>query len=137
MALNPSKPDLTVAQEMLLVYVPTGLNQPAQNVQLLQQVVIPNKPPSASWYGDLATFAYQANNRRVGDLASEKTVALTPSSQRSTVKHQLEKIKANPTGNPANEKYSSTVNGKKYQFSTQNGKNYIGKPVPTPASKKK
>jgi hypothetical protein len=136
MALNPPKPNLTVAQEMLSVFGQEGLNQPAQNVQLLQQVVIPAKPPSAALYGDLAVFAYQANNTRVGDLASKKTLDLTPSGQRSQVKQQLERVKANPSGNPANEKYTSTVGGKKYNFKTKNGKNFVGEPAPAPKTKK-
>jgi len=135
MALNPSKPNLTVAQEMLRVYSQQGLNQPAENVKVLQQVVIPNKPPSASWYGDLAVFAYQANNPHLGDLASKKTLDLTPAKQRSTVKQELERVKANPSGNPENEKYTSTVNGKKYNFTTKNGKNFTGSPVPTSTTK--
>jgi hypothetical protein len=137
MALDPAKPDLTVAQEMLRVYGPEGLNQPAQNVQLLQQIVIPAKPPSASLYGDLATFAYQAKNPSLGDLASKKTLELTPAGERSQVKAELEHVKANPTGNPANEKYTANVKGTKYNFTTKNGRNFVGKPAPTPAHKKK
>lgn len=135
MSLNPSKPNLTVAQEMLRVYSEQGLNQPAENVKVLQQIVIPNKPPSASWYGDLAAFAYQANNPHLGDLASKKTLDLTPAKQRKQVKEQLERIKANPSGNPANEKYTSTVHGKKYNFTTKNGKNFTGTPAPTSTTK--
>jgi hypothetical protein len=135
MELKPAKPNLTVAQEMLRVYSQQGLNQPAENVKVLQQVVIPNKPPSASWYGDLAVFAYQANNPHLGDLASKKTLDLTPAKQRATVKQQLERLKANPSGNPENEKYTSTVNGKKYNFTTKNGKNFTGTPAPTSTAK--
>jgi hypothetical protein len=139
MALNPSKPNLAVAQEMLGVYALEGLNQPQQDVLLLQQMVIPAKPPSAALYGDLATFAYQAKNVGLGDLASKKTLDLTPAAQRSQVKSQLERLRENPTGNPANEKYTSTVNGKKYNFSTKNGKEFTGSPAPAgkqPAKKK-
>lgn len=135
MALNPPKPNLTVAQEMLRVYSEQGLNQPAENVKVLQQVVIPNKPPSASWYGQLAIFAYQANNPHLGDLASKKTLDLTPAKQRTQVKEQLERVKANPTGNPSSEKYTSTVNGKKYNFTTKNGKSFTGSPAPTSTTK--
>jgi hypothetical protein len=136
LSLNPPKPNMTVAQEMLRVYGPEGLNQPSANVQLLQQVVIPGSPPSASWYGRLALFAYEAKNASLGDLASKKTLDLTPASKRSLVKAELEKIKANPTGNPANEKYTSTVNGKKYNFKlSPNGKTATGSPAPTTRAK--
>lgn len=129
MALKPSKPNLAVAQEMLGVYGQNALNQPGENVQLLQQVLIPNKPPTAALYGYLAEFAYQAKNPHVGDLASKKTIELTPAGQRTTVKQDLERVKANPSGNPANEKYTSTVHGKKYEFSTKNGRTFEGKPA--------
>lgn len=134
MELKPSKPNLTVAQEMLRVYSQQGLNQPAENVKVLQQVVIPNKPASASWYGDLAVFAYQANNPHLGDLASQKTLDLTPAKQRSTVKQELEKVKENPSGNPANEKYTTTIKGKKYNFKLH-GKTAIGSPATTSTTK--
>lgn len=98
LALKPSNPDLTVAQEMLRVYGQEGLNQPAENVSLLQQIVIPAKPPTAALYGQLAQYAYQSSNTRVGDLASQKAVSLAPLSERARVKQALEQIKKNPTG---------------------------------------
>lgn len=98
LALKPSSPDLTVAQEMLRVYGQEGLNQPAENVSLLQQIVIPAKPPTAALYGQLAQYAYQSSNPRVGDLASQKAVSLAPPTERTRVKQALEQIKKNPTG---------------------------------------
>ncbi len=98
MALKPANPDLTVAQEMLRVYGQEGLNQPGENVALLQQIVIPAKPPTAALYGQLAEFAYQASNTSVGDLASRKAVSLAPPSERARVKQALEQVKKNPTG---------------------------------------
>jgi hypothetical protein len=134
MALNPSKPNLTAAQDMLGVFAKEALNQPASAVQVLQQVVIPAKPPSAALYGELAVFAYQANNMPVGDLASKKAVSLAPAAQRARVKEQLARVKTNPSGNPENEKYTGTVGGKTYNFKqTTNGK-FIGKPAPPSTS---
>jgi hypothetical protein len=98
MALKPANPDLTVAQEMLRVYGQEGLNQPGENVALLQQIVIPAKPPTAALYGQLAEFAYQASNTSVGDLASQKAVSLAPPAERARVKQALEAVKKNPTG---------------------------------------
>jgi hypothetical protein len=112
-ALNPSKPDVTVAQEMLRVFGEEGLNQPAAAVQVMQ-LVIAAKPPSAALYGRLAAYAYQAKNTRVGDLASQKTISLTPAAQRAKVQAELERIKKNPTGNPSNETFTGTTNGKVY-----------------------
>lgn len=98
MALKPASPDVTVAQEMLRVYGREGLNQPGENVALLQQIVIPAKPPTAALYGQLAEFAYQASNTSVGDLASQKAVSLAPPAERTRVKQALEAVKKNPTG---------------------------------------
>jgi hypothetical protein len=138
-ALNPSKLDLKAAQDMLRVYGQEGLNQPAQAVQVLQ-LVIPTKPPSAALYGQLASFAYQAKNTRVGDLASTKTLNLTPAAQRATVKAELEKIKANPSGNPSNETYTTTTNGKTYNVKLGANGTATGtqatKTTPAPAKKK-
>jgi hypothetical protein len=102
LALSPSKPDLTVAQEMLRVFGQEGLNQPAAGVQVLQ-LVIPAKPPSAALYGNLAMFSYQAKDPREGDLASKKAISLTPTAQRPKVKAELERIKKNPTGSASGE----------------------------------
>jgi hypothetical protein len=139
LALNPSKPDPSLAQRMLsTVYSEAGLNQPAAEVGLLQQVLIPSQPTSAKWYGFLAQYAYRAKNPHVGDLASKKALDLTPSGQRSQVKQQLERVKANPSGNPENEKYTGTVGGKKYNFKpTKSGKSFTGTPAPATAPTKK
>jgi hypothetical protein len=117
-ALNPGKPDITVAQEMLRVFGPEGLNQPAAAVQVMQ-LVIAAKPPSAALYGHLAVYAYQAKNTRLGDLASKKAVSLTPAPQRPKIEAELAQIKSNPNGNqlsgtPNNGTYTGTTNGKVY-----------------------
>jgi hypothetical protein len=111
--LNPSKPNVTVAQDMLRVYGQEGLNQPAAAVQVMQ-LVIAAKPPSAALYGRLAAYAYQAKNTRVGDLAAQKTISLTPAAQRKKMQAELQRIKSNPTGNPSNETFTGTSNGKVY-----------------------
>jgi len=113
LALNPSKPNVAVAQEMLRVYGQEGLNQPAAAVQVMQ-LVIAAKPPSAALYGNLAVYAYQAKNPRVGDLASKKSIGLTPAAQRSKLEAELAQVKSNPTGNPSKETLTGTTNGKVY-----------------------
>lgn len=135
--LNPSKPNITVAQDMLRAFSEEGLNQPAAEVEVMQ-LVIAAKPPSAALYGRLAAYAYQAKNTRVGDLASQKTVTLTPAAQRSKVQAELERIKQNPTGNPANEAYTGTTNGKVYTVKVgPKGAGTILKTSPAPPAKKK
>ena len=45
-------------------------------------------------------YAYQAKNMSVGDLASQKTISLTPAAQRKKVEAELDEIKKNPIGQP-------------------------------------
>jgi hypothetical protein len=135
-ALNPSKPNITVAQDMLRVFSEEGLNQPAAAVQVMQ-LVIAVKPPSAALYGRLAAYAYEAKNTRVGDLASQKTVSLTPAAQRAKIQAELERIKKNPTGNPSNETFTGTTNGKVYTVKVgSKGAGTVLKTSPAPPAKK-
>jgi hypothetical protein len=102
LALNPPKTNAELAQEMERVFGEEGLDEPAEAVKVLQ-IVIPAKSESTpqyqlSLYTALAKYAYKANNARIGDLASEKAVALAPSAQRSRLKTELAEIKAHPNG---------------------------------------
>jgi hypothetical protein len=133
LSLNPSKPDVKVAQEMLRAFGEEGLNQPAAAVQDMQ-LVIAAKPPSAALYGFLAKYAYQAKNTRLGDLASQKTINLTPAKNRKQIKEELEAFKKNPSGNPANETFSATTNGKVYSVKVgPKGEGTVLKTSPAPA----
>jgi hypothetical protein len=135
-ALNPPKPNVTVAQDMLRVFSQEGLNQPASAVQVMQ-LVIAAKPPSAALYGRLAAYAYQAKNPRVGDLASQKTISLTPAAQRKEVEAQLAQIKSNPTGNPSKQTYTGTTNGKVYTVKVgAKGEGTVLKTSPAPSTTK-
>jgi len=107
LALNPPKPSTELAKLMLRVYGPEGLNQPSSAVQVLQ-LVVAAEPKNASYYAQLAEFAYKAKNPRVGDLASTKAVALAPSAQRARVKTELEALKKSPAGG---ETFTTTTNG--------------------------
>jgi hypothetical protein len=112
-ALKPSNPPLTIANDMVRVFGEEGLSEPTEAVAVLQ-FVIPTRPASAAMYGDLAKYAYQAKNVSVGDLASQKTISLTPAADRKKVEAELAELKANPTGNPANQISTVTTNGKVY-----------------------
>jgi hypothetical protein len=96
-ALKPNNPPLTITNDMVRVFGEEGLNEPAEAVAVLQ-LVIPTRPASVALYGDLARFAYQAKNVSVGDLASQKTISLTPPADRKKVEAELAELKANPTG---------------------------------------
>lgn len=110
-ALKPSDPPLTITNDMIRTFGEEGLDEPAEVVAVLQ-LVIPTKPPSVALYGDLAKYAYQAKNVSVGDLASQKTISLTPPSKRKEVEAELAELKANPTGNSPNR--TVTTDGKVY-----------------------
>lgn len=133
-ALHPSKPDFTVAEEMLTVFSQEGLNQPDAAVEALQ-LVIPERPTTASLYGELALYAYLAKNTSLGDLAAKKTISLTPAAQRKKVEGELERIKNNPTGNPSNETYTGTTNGKVYTVKVgEKGAGTVLKTSPAPTT---
>jgi hypothetical protein len=138
-ALKPSSPTLAIAYDMIRAFGEEGLSEPAQEVAVLQYV-IPTKPPSASLYGYLAKAAYQAKNVSVGDLASQKVVSLTPASERKRVKAYLAQLKSNPSGNPSNETFTGTTNGKVYSVKVNSqGQGTVVKtsPASTTTAKKK
>lgn len=100
LALSPPKPNVELAKLMAQrVYTPQALNQPSAAVRALQ-VVVAAEPNSASWYSQLAAYAYLAKNARVGDLASARAVALAPPTLRARVKKELAEVKKYPNGRP-------------------------------------
>jgi tetratricopeptide (TPR) repeat protein len=92
LGLNPPKPSVKLAKRVLVLFGEGALNEPSKAVQALQ-IIVAADPESSAYYGELAEFAYQAKNERVGDLASKKAVQLAPSSERVRVKKQLEEFK--------------------------------------------
>jgi len=128
LALNPPKPSPELAQEMVRVFGEEGLNQPAEAVKVLQ-IVVAARPESAALYASLAQYAYKAHNTRVGDLASDKAVALAPAAQRTRLKTQLAEVKKNP--NPQNAGGAVITQGENGTYTaTSKGKTYPVKPGP-------
>ncbi len=97
LALNPSSPSIPLAKEMVTVFGEEGLNEPAEAVKVLQ-LIVAAEPTNSSYYRFLAEYAYKAHNTRIGDLASEKAVALAPASERKQLKTALAEVKAHPSG---------------------------------------
>lgn len=85
------KPDPNLARLMAQAYAETGLNQPAQATAALE--IVTEAQPSAASFGQLAQYAYVANQFRKGDLAAEKAVELAPVAQRKLVKRQLADVR--------------------------------------------
>jgi hypothetical protein len=109
-ALNPPHANVEIAQEMVRVFGEEGLNEPAEAVKVLQ-IVTAARPESASLYAALAEYAYKSHNTRIGDLASEKAVALAPASQRKELKTELAEIKKNPTGSSSSAASATSATG--------------------------
>jgi hypothetical protein len=130
LALNP-KPNAELAQRMVPVFGEEGLNEPAAAVQVLQ-IVVADRPTSASLYASLAAYAYKAHNTRVGDLASEKAVSLAPTSGRQRLKNQLAALKNHPNGTSEEPATSST--GGKFTVKRSHGKITATPSTPTTSS---
>jgi hypothetical protein len=88
LALNPKTPDPDVANEMVRVFEPAGLNLPAEAVAT-QEIVVAQNLTSPSSYATLAVLAYLASQTRKGDLAAAKAVSLEPKAQQLALKTQL------------------------------------------------
>ncbi len=132
LAQNPPKPSIELAKLMLRVYGAEGLNEPSSAVQVLQ-LVVAAEPNNASYYAQLAEYAYKAKNARVGDLASEKAVSLAPATERARVKQELEAVKKSPTGA---ETLTTTTNGTVYTGKANGSGGFQGtaeKTTPQPA----
>ena len=128
LALNPPSPNPELAQLVYGIYSETGLNEPAKAVQALNYVV--EKRPNASYYAQLAEFAYKAKNERLGDLASEKAVKLAPANERARLKTELEEAKKYPNGGQI---YTTTTNGKVYKIRKAPNGSFTSVAPPTPA----
>ncbi len=135
LALNPPKPNASLAQQMLLLYGEEGLNEPEKAVQVLQ-IVVAARPTSAALFSQLALYAYKAHDTRTGDLATAKAVSLAPAVDRVRVKNELEELKKNPSGEKT---YTTTTNGKTYVVKKAGNGTFTGTqvqstPAPAPAT---
>ena len=95
LALEPKRPDPSLALTALQIYDPNALNQPdeAQEAAALRAQVL-NDPES---YLALVQYATLAGDTRTADLAAQKAVDLAPKRQRKAVKVAAEQAKA-PAG---------------------------------------
>jgi hypothetical protein len=137
LALNPPKPSVELAQQMLRVFGEEGLNKPAEEVQILQ-IVVAAKPTNVAYYAQLAKYAYTAKNMRVGDLAAAKAVSLAPALQKQRLKTELAALRKAPAGAAGGEVLTATTNGKTYTVKPGPNGTFTGSvPAPkTPAPKK-
>jgi hypothetical protein len=91
LALEPKRPDPSLALTALQIYDPNALNQPdeAQEAAALRARVL-DDPES---YLALVQYATLAGDTRTADLAAQKAVDLAPKKQRKAVKAAAEQAK--------------------------------------------
>jgi hypothetical protein len=111
LALNPPKPSLALAKEMVRVFGEEGLSQPSAAVQVLQ-IVVAAEPKSASLFGALAESAYKAHDARQGDLAAAKAVSLAPAAERVRLKKGLAELKKSSAAGTSSGALTTTTGGK-------------------------
>ena len=84
LALNPDKPDVTLANYMFQAYSVVGLNKPVKALKAAE--IVSQQQPSANAYIRVVQYATLAKDTRTAQLAGQKAIALAPPSQRSSVK---------------------------------------------------
>ena len=110
LALNPKKPDASVANQMVQALGTGGLQQYDKAVNALE-IVIDQRPASAALYAQLAVLAHAAKQDRKSTLAEGKAVELAPKSQRKTLRQQIkaaEQQRDNAAGAGAQSPQSTT-----------------------------
>ena len=95
LALDPPKPDANVASLMVQAFGPAGLNRPAEAATAAE--IVTEARPSANTFFQLAVFAYAAGQTRKANLASAKSLELTPKDQRAALKERLDAAKTQGT----------------------------------------
>jgi len=83
--VNKGKPDVTVAFDMINVYV---LLQDADGAAQAQRIVAEDQP-SVNSYGQLALFEYAGGDIEAGDAASDKALSLASKTEAKGIKPQL------------------------------------------------
>jgi hypothetical protein len=91
LALNPEKPDTSLARLALQVYDPTALNRKGQAQRAAQ--LIAQEENDAQAYLNLVQYAALAGDTRIADLAGQKAVDLAPAAQRKQVRAQVKQLK--------------------------------------------
>ncbi len=87
-------PDSAVAQTMAHSYESIGDFTSATKAWMVVTQANPNTP---TYFEFLAQDAYRAKETRVGDLAAQRAVALTPKAQQKALEQQLAQLKSSAT----------------------------------------
>lgn len=89
-ALNPPKPDESLARQMVSAFISLNNNDGAVSAQEMVTQV----DPTQQTFANLALLAYQANQTRKGDLAAKKAVDLAPQKDKKDLKSSLDAAKS-------------------------------------------
>jgi hypothetical protein len=92
LALNPPKPNDTLAGYMLQAYSQAGLNKPDKAKQAAE--IFAEAHPSANAYINVVLYASLAGDTRTANLAGQRALQLAPKSQRSSVKTLIKQAEA-------------------------------------------
>jgi hypothetical protein len=96
LALNPTKPDETLAADVASAFGPSGIQEWA--VAESGQEVVAEDDNSADEYYTLAAYAYFAHEPDRAQLAEARALALAPKSERKTITSDLAKVAAEASG---------------------------------------
>ena len=98
LALEPEKPDVSLALTALQIYDPNALNKPTQAKEAA--ALRARVQDDSESYLALVQYATLAGDARTADLAAQKAVDLAPKKQRKAVKAAAEQAKmpAAPSG---------------------------------------
>ena len=92
LALEPEKPDTSLARTVLQVYDPAALNKPKDALEA-SRLIAENEEDSNA-YRNLVQYAALAGDTRVAGLAGQKAIDLAPKSQRKEVRKTVKQLKA-------------------------------------------
>jgi len=92
LALNPPKPNDTLAGYMLQAYSQAGLNKPDKAKQAAE--IFSEAHPSSNAYINVVLYASLAGDTRTAKLAGQKALQLAPKGQRSSVKALIQQAEA-------------------------------------------
>ncbi|MBA2439790.1 MAG: hypothetical protein H0V50_03850 [Thermoleophilaceae bacterium] len=91
LALEPDKPDTSLARLMLQVYDPMALKQPKEALAVAR-LIAENEEESQA-YVNLVQYAALAGDTRLADLAGQKAVDLAPKGERKQTRAEVEQAK--------------------------------------------
>ena len=109
LALDPKQPNVRAAGLMVQAY--QGLDDLTKALRAKQLVTSAEKRPTSNQFQQLAALAYQAGDKRVGDLAATRAIDLADPSERKALRAQFETFKAQVAAQAAQQATGTTPTG--------------------------